>query len=82
MANLITLGMLNVNVVMQNAGVFLGQVNVTGWDAHSKSNVAQGSLFGRFNSTDWNHNNTFDGFEVIDGVIMDQDIKTQTAVTF
>lgn len=82
MANLISIGAVNVNIVQQNAGVFMGQVNVSGWDSHQKLNLGHGALFGVYNWSIGNFNRTFDGLEVMDGIMMDQDIKAQFAITF
>lgn len=81
MPNLISFGVLNVNTPQQNAGVFVGQVNMTGWDANQKLNIAHGGMFGIFNASVLTWNFTFDGFEFIDGAIMDQDMKGQIAGT-
>lgn len=80
--NLINLGMVNVSVVMQNAGVFIGITNVSGWDGNQKLNLAQGAMYGQFNWATGNVHYTFDGYEFIDGVIFDQDIKSQIANNF
>ncbi|WDL98778.1 hypothetical protein [Alicyclobacillus sp. ALC3] len=58
----------------QNAGVFLGQINIGGWDANQKYSAAKAGNFGFFNvNTSYNVMN--DSFEVIDGMINDQDFK-------
>lgn len=82
MPNVISFGLININSPQQNAGVFIGQINMTGWDSNQKMNIGHGALFGIFNWSAGNFNYTFDGFEVIDGAIADQDIKSQIASNF
>lgn len=74
--------MINVNIAQQNAGVFIGNMNISGWDANQKQNLAQGAMYGQFNITYGNLHYLFDGFEFLDGVMFDQDIKAQIANTF
>ncbi|WP_376738331.1 hypothetical protein [Alicyclobacillus mali (ex Roth et al. 2021)] len=71
---LILSGVLNTMTPQQNAGVFLGQINIGGWDANQKYGAGKALDAGVFNvliST----NTLFDSFEVLDGVIHDQDLK-------
>ncbi|QQE77443.1 hypothetical protein [Alicyclobacillus sp. SO9] len=71
----IAFGVINANSPQQNSGIFIGQVNVTGWDANQKLNFAHGSNFGPFSLIGGTISNTIDSFEWIDGVINDQDMK-------
>lgn len=81
MPNMISFGVMNVNTPQQNAGVFVGQVNMTGWDANQKMDMGHGGTYGIFCFSIGNLNYNFDGFELIDGAIADQDIKGQVAAT-
>ncbi|MFB5188875.1 hypothetical protein KKP3000_001309 [Alicyclobacillus fastidiosus] len=71
---LILSGSVNSNTPQQNAGVFVGQVNMGGWDANEKESVAQSGIFGFFSVTS-GYNILNDNFEFIDGMINDQDLK-------
>lgn len=82
MPNIIGLGVLNVNTPQQNGAVFVGQVNMTGWDANQKLNLGHGGMFGIFNWSLWNWNTNFDGLELADGNMADQDMKAQLSATF
>lgn len=79
MPNIISFGVINVNSPQQNAGIFIGQINMTGWDANQKLNLAQGAIFGSHNWSSGHLNLTFDGYEIMDTPIFDQDIKSQIA---
>ncbi|GMA49841.1 hypothetical protein GCM10025857_11980 [Alicyclobacillus contaminans] len=80
MPTIISLGVVNALAVQQNSGVFIGDINVNGWDAHIKYNAGYGSLYGSFNVVMGSRSVNFDGLEVLDGVIQDQDWKTCWAV--
>ncbi|MCL6593654.1 MAG: hypothetical protein K6T31_06725 [Alicyclobacillus sp.] len=79
MPNWIAFGLLNVNSPQQNAGVFVGQVNMTGWDANQKLNIGHGGMFGIMNYSWANVCFNVDGWELADGNILDQDWKAQIA---
>ncbi|TDY50621.1 hypothetical protein C7445_102180 [Alicyclobacillus sacchari] len=80
MPTLISFGAIYTNTPQQNAGVFIGETNITGWDAHAKSNSGHGAVFGAGNALIAGLNFNFDGLELIDGVIMDQDVKPSWSV--
>lgn len=80
MPTAITFLTINSNSPQQNAGVFIGEVNITGWDANTKSNYGHGSIYGFFNVLVAISNLNFDGLELIDGVINDQDLKPNWSV--
>ncbi len=65
---------INVTTISQNSGVFVGDVQVTGIDSHSKQNSAQGTTFGHRNVEMQNLNYVEDR-DVIDAPIQDQDFK-------
>ncbi len=75
MSSVILIGAVNTNTPQQNAGVFLGEFNFSGWDANIKLNQAHGGLYGFFNIIPVQYNLNLDNMEIIDGVINDQDIK-------
>ena len=66
---------LHVNSMQQNAGVFVGDTNITGLDQHQKQNQASGSVFGH-NNTLMGNLNVNDDRDFIDSPINDQDIKS------
>ncbi|MCL6593653.1 MAG: hypothetical protein K6T31_06720 [Alicyclobacillus sp.] len=75
MPSLIWIGAMNASTPQQNAGLFIGEINMTGWDANQKFNQAHGGLFGILNANFvWICNNV-DGLEGADGNILDQDNK-------
>lgn len=76
MASVINLKFLNVNTPQQNAGAFFGETVMAGWDSNQKYNVAIDGTFGYLNSTFHSINTVIDGFELIDGAIMDSDNKS------
>lgn len=80
--NIISFGVINIHSPQQNSGVFVGQINITGFDANIKYNQGHGPMYGIFNWSLNNVNHTFDGMELLDGVILDQDIKSQIASNF
>ncbi|GEO24970.1 hypothetical protein AAC03nite_07550 [Alicyclobacillus acidoterrestris] len=77
MPSMFNIGILNVSTPQQNAGVFLGELNFTGWDANMKMNQGQGGIFGVLCMNGGVINSTFDGLEGADGNILDQDMKGQ-----
>jgi len=76
----ITFLAINSNSPQQNAGVFIGEINITGWDANGKFNYGHGAIYGFFNVLAANASLNFDGMELIDGVINDQDLKPNWSV--
>lgn len=75
MPSIIICGVLNSNTPQQNAGAFIGEYNIGGWDANIKLNQGHGGLFGFFNVIPMQLNLNVDNLEGIDGAINDQDIK-------
>jgi len=71
----INLGVLNVNSPQPNSAVSVGETIINGMDANRKYNLNIGGIYGFANAIAGNLNNNADSFEVIDGVIFDQDIK-------
>lgn len=71
----VAFGMLNSNAPTQNAGLFIGQNAITGWDANQKLNLGHGAQFGWFDLSLANVSVNFDGFELIDAVMNDMDAK-------
>ncbi|WP_067625825.1 hypothetical protein [Alicyclobacillus acidiphilus] len=76
MPSLIIFGVINQNTPQQNAGIFVGEGNMGGWDANMKSAQGHGGLFGYFNAFPMQLNVVFDNFEAIDGAMNDSDVKT------
>lgn len=76
MPNFISFVALNFNTSTQNAGVYIGQTNISGFDANMKMNLGNGSNFSL-----WSISNmgsimaNWDGMEGADGVIIDTDMK-------
>lgn len=78
--SLIAFGVINQNTPQQNAGLFLGEGNIGGWDANMKLSQGHGGSYGFFNLYPLQVNILFDNLEVIDGMINDPDFKpTMTA---
>ena len=75
MPTVINLGIMNINSPQPNAAVFVGESIVTGMDDNRKYNLGFGGQYGAFNTIAGNISNNADSFEVIDGVIFDQDFK-------
>ncbi|WP_223587958.1 hypothetical protein [Neobacillus bataviensis] len=75
MPSVINLGMLNVNSQQPSAAIFIGESVVTGMDANRKYNLGIGGIYGSLNAVTGNLVNNADSFEVMDGVIFDQDFK-------
>jgi hypothetical protein len=65
----------NVNAMVQNAGVFMGNTCINGMEAHEKDNYGAGEVYGANNLSVGNINQNFDS-DLIDAVINDQDNKT------
>jgi len=72
---LIILGVINQNVPVDNAGLFIGEGNIGGWDSNVKANHANGGTVGFFNVQLDFVNINIDNVHVFDGVINDQDYK-------
>ena len=66
---------INVNSSSQNAGVFVGDISIPGWDANQKTNSAHASIYGFSNIEFTTVNITMDSQELMDGIINDQDFK-------
>ncbi len=75
MPSLVYFGIINQNTPQQNAGIFLGEGNIGGWDANIKLSQGHGGTYGFFNMFPAQFNLIFDNFEVIDGAIIDPDVK-------
>lgn len=75
MPSFIAFGVINQNTPQQNAGIFVGEGNVGGWDANMKLAQRNGGTFGWFNWLPLNLNVNFDNFEIIDGAMIDPDVK-------
>lgn len=71
----ITFRGINVNVSSQNAGVFVGDIRIPGWDSNQKVNSAHAAIYGFSNLEATTVNVTVDSQELVDGMINDQDIK-------
>ncbi|MCL6600497.1 MAG: hypothetical protein K6T81_17450 [Alicyclobacillus macrosporangiidus] len=80
MPSLIVFGVINQNTPQQNAGLFIGEGNLGGWDANIKQNQGRAGIFGWFNVTPMWANINVDNLEIADGVIMDQDVKPTIGV--
>jgi hypothetical protein len=76
----IALGSVNINAAQQNAGVLIGDINVSGWDANGKSNQGGGAIFGWYNLSAYAWNCNYDGGEWVDGLMLDPDYKVSGAV--
>lgn len=70
----VAFGSINVATMTQNSGVFVGDVQITGLDAHTKQNMSQGSTYGNSNIETHNFNYLHDS-DVMDTPIQDQDFK-------
>lgn len=75
MPSVINLGFLNVNSPQPSSAVIVGESVINGMDANRKYNLNMGGIYGFANAVAGNLNNINDSFEVVDGVIFDQDIK-------
>lgn len=76
MPSLIVFGVINQNTPQQNAGLFVGEGNIGGWDANMKLSQGHGGLYGYFNMMPFQVNILFDNFEGVDGVMNDSDVKS------
>lgn len=76
MPTVINIGNVNVNTPQQNAGAFFGETVISGWDANQKQNQGHGGIFGSLNLSNSGINYNFDGNDMIDGAINDQDVKS------
>ncbi|MCL6454723.1 MAG: hypothetical protein K6T78_14045 [Alicyclobacillus sp.] len=65
---------INVATLSTNSGIFVGDVKITGLDAHGKTNNAQGSTDGNRNLQMQNLNYIFDA-DAVDAPIDDRDVK-------
>ncbi|QSO50246.1 hypothetical protein JZ785_14870 [Alicyclobacillus curvatus] len=79
MPQIIFFGAININSPQQNGGVFVGEINCGGWDANQKQNIGHGSLYGFYNVVVNQLSIANDNYELLDGVINDQDFKPMTA---
>ncbi|NRD77130.1 hypothetical protein HPT25_06425 [Bacillus sp. BRMEA1] len=75
MPSVINLGILNVNSTQPSSAVNVGESVINGMDANRKYNLNVGGMYGFGNVITCNLNNINDSFEMVDGVIFDQDIK-------
>ncbi|KPV43089.1 hypothetical protein [Alicyclobacillus ferrooxydans] len=82
MATFIQFGVIYSNSPNQNAGIFVGQNSITGWDANQKFNIGHGAAFGTGNLEMYTQVYLMDGFEYIDGVMNDMDNKPSSSLMF
>jgi len=75
MPTVISFGYMHIQSSFQNAGVFIGETNMGGWDAHAKTNTGHGPVYGFYCLESGTLNMTDDSREVLDGIINDQDVK-------
>lgn len=61
--------------ITQNAGIFIGETTVTGFDSHEKDNMGHGHTFGNVNQSQGNLNIIYDP-DTIDMTIDDRDVKS------
>jgi hypothetical protein len=66
---------MNINSPQPNSAIFVGESVVTGMDGNRKYNLGFGGQYGFLNVITGNISNNVDSFEVIDGVIFDNDFK-------
>jgi hypothetical protein len=71
----IQINAVNVNAMTQNAGIFMGNTQINGMDAHEKNNYGAGGVYGANNLSIGNVNQN-DDTDLIDAIINDQDNKT------
>lgn len=79
MASIVNVGILNINSPQPSSAIFVGEGIVNGMDANRKYNLNSGGTYGINTINAGNINNVADSFEIIDGVIFDQDIKPSIA---
>lgn len=66
---------LHANAPNQNAGVFIGTVRMSGFDTNVKQNSGHGATYGFGQVEMGTRNMCLDGYEWVDGVIADRDVK-------
>jgi hypothetical protein len=71
----IQINVVDVNSMTQNTGIFVGNTQINGMDAHEKNNYGAGGVYGANNLSVANINHNFDP-DLIDALINDQDNKT------
>lgn len=71
---------INVETIQQNAGVFIGDTTVTGFDSHEKDNIGLGPFYGSQNMTTRNTVVTYDP-DGVDAIMDDRDIKSGVFIT-
>jgi hypothetical protein len=76
--SVINVGIFNINSPQPSSAIFVGEGIVNGMDANRTYNLNMGGNYGFNNLNTGIINNVNDSFEVIDGVIFDQDIKPNT----
>ncbi|WP_066303696.1 hypothetical protein [Bacillus sp. FJAT-29814] len=81
MPSVINVGLLNINSPQPSSAIFIGEGIVNGMDANRKQNLNQGGIYGINTINAGNINNVADSFEIVDGVIFDQDFKPASGVT-
>lgn len=75
MAMVVTFNMVNIaGSPQQNAGIFVGETAMTGWDANQKQNFAMGGNFGSLDVRQANFSWQFDP-DAVDAIINDLDNK-------
>ncbi|WP_134699364.1 hypothetical protein [Ammoniphilus sp. YIM 78166] len=73
MAVIVNVFAINVVVVNNNSGVFIGANNQAGWDSHAKFNMGTGTVFG---SNAIGHNlTTLNDTDFIDAPMVNADFK-------
>lgn len=80
MPSFIAIGAINQNTPQQNAGLFIGEGNIGGWDANMKLSQGHGGTYGFFNAFPMQLNILLDNFEAVDGAINDPDVKVSAVV--
>lgn len=80
MASIVNVGILNINSPQPSSAIFVGEGIVNGMDANRKYNLNSGGTYGINTINAGNINNVADSFEIIDGVIFDQDFKPSIPV--
>lgn len=73
--SVINLGCFIINSQQPSSVVNIGESVINGMDANRKYNLNMGGVYGVTNINGGNLNNIVDSFEVMDGLIFDQDIK-------
>ncbi len=75
MPSVINMGVMNINSPQPSSAIFVGESVVTGIDGNRKYNLGFGGVYGFLNVVTGNLVNNADSFELMDGLIFDQDIK-------